>query len=1077
MKNIVLLFISVWIGSVSYGQDNNWISLGSPDSISYKLSYVSSQGYVFGTNNITNELVFSEDDGQTWEYISPGESYFFHDNYDIRSGFREDSHQNIYILQDGSLQVFDILQKKFIKKFTVTYSYFILDFVVYDDGRLLVLDENNLTLFNTNGQKIESLNHDESTFGRLFHGAAGQKNYFYIYNWSGWNTTHYLEEYNHDLSAVGLGPKIKMPNPNYEIVRSGNNMIMSSGYSVDGGISWQAHTPGLLNQTFRILNGHDGKVYLAGNDYMYVSSDDGKSYTSFQLPVNENILFHASGAGKLYVANISCESNRAYKSENNGLSWSELNVKTNSKRSTAVYAGLNENIISDNFCYGYLLKDSVESDWKPIEISPQHDNKSIHEFIDLPDGSLLAITYDSEIFKSTDQAKTWRKLPVKLWTPFSEIIMVIKNDILFLLDFKNLYVSFDFGENFQEFEIDDQDLLVLINTFFNNWAFSSHYDAFYHIPFENEILYYNFLTKEKKSGIKILENYHIINPATLYSGSELYILAVDWSTNEKVLIHTHDKGQTFSIKPVHLPDSVNFYPGLWIDQFNNFYLADDEHVLISYDRGEVWNDITPRDLNISELHDLKVSYDRYIYMATTGAGVIKYANQLQNPGKIVVSVVRDDLENCTRDVGEESVRLVRVQFNDNQIQPVNTAGETTFYTYKYTNEIKVLADTFLHEPCQDVYTLTIDSTTLEARTEIPLKVLKDCAKPSVAMSVPFLRRCFDNTYHGMICNQGTVTAENNTIQITLDNFFDFVSASLPVISFTNQVLTLDVKDLEAGECARFALTIHVRCTADLGQTHCIEAEFRTDTEICDQPQPRSRYRECRENIGAYDPNDKNIFINGEQGRSYIEPGEKIEYLIRFQNTGTDTAFTVRIEDPISAKFDITTLQPVAASHTFEWSIEGNVAEFLFPDIRLVDSFTNEPLSHGFIKFEIMLKEGINRGDEFTNEAGIFFDFNLPIITNEVITSYGKPTSVGDPADSTTLYIFPNPAFDKLRCQSSGIMDGPVEITVSDMQGNIWIQTELADPSEEISVRELPSGSYIVEQKQQHTTNRAKLVKM
>jgi hypothetical protein len=48
---------------------------------------------------------------------------------------------------------------------------------------------------------------------------------------------------------------------------------------------------------------------------------------------------------------------------------------------------------------------------------------------------------------------------------------------------------------------------------------------------------------------------------------------------------------------------------------------------------------------------------------------------------------------------------------------------------------------------------------------------------------------------------------------------------------------------------------------------------------------------CTPNTGAYDPNDKQGFPTGFGAKHYIRPGTELEYLIRFQNTGTDTAFT------------------------------------------------------------------------------------------------------------------------------------------------------------------------------------------
>jgi hypothetical protein len=50
---------------------------------------------------------------------------------------------------------------------------------------------------------------------------------------------------------------------------------------------------------------------------------------------------------------------------------------------------------------------------------------------------------------------------------------------------------------------------------------------------------------------------------------------------------------------------------------------------------------------------------------------------------------------------------------------------------------------------------------------------------------------------------------------------------------------------------------------------------------------------------------------------------------------------------------------------------------------LVDSNTNEPLSHGYIKFQISPKDSLLPNSRISNKANIYFDYNPAIITNEV----------------------------------------------------------------------------------------------
>ncbi|WP_116106994.1 T9SS type A sorting domain-containing protein [Lewinella sp. IMCC34191] len=138
---------------------------------------------------------------------------------------------------------------------------------------------------------------------------------------------------------------------------------------------------------------------------------------------------------------------------------------------------------------------------------------------------------------------------------------------------------------------------------------------------------------------------------------------------------------------------------------------------------------------------------------------------------------------------------------------------------------------------------------------------------------------------------------------------------------------------------------------------------------------------------AFDPNDKRSWPRRreETNSNYTQLDEAITYMIRFQNTGNDTAFTVRLEDKLSDELDWDTFKPLAASHgdLRVTLAEGGNLEVLFPNILLPDSTTNEPASHGFFTFEITAKEGLDDFTAIENTAGIYFDFNQPVITNMV----------------------------------------------------------------------------------------------
>lgn len=173
--------------------------------------------------------------------------------------------------------------------------------------------------------------------------------------------------------------------------------------------------------------------------------------------------------------------------------------------------------------------------------------------------------------------------------------------------------------------------------------------------------------------------------------------------------------------------------------------------------------------------------------------------------------------------------------------------------------------------------------------------------------------------------------------------------------------------------------------------------------------------DCQINVGSYDPNDKTGFPIGYNSEHYITQNDKIEYLIRFQNTGTYTAFNVVVKDTIDVtSLDLTTLQLQGSSHNYQVSIEdGNVLVFSFNNIMLADSNTNEPESHGFIRFKISQKTNNGIGTVIENSAAIYFDFNAPIITNTTFHTIGENfievvSTKSAKEKLATVKVFPNP---------------------------------------------------------------------
>jgi uncharacterized repeat protein (TIGR01451 family) len=173
-------------------------------------------------------------------------------------------------------------------------------------------------------------------------------------------------------------------------------------------------------------------------------------------------------------------------------------------------------------------------------------------------------------------------------------------------------------------------------------------------------------------------------------------------------------------------------------------------------------------------------------------------------------------------------------------------------------------------------------------------------------------------------------------------------------------------------------------------------------------------------VASYDPNDKTAFLDGKPISAKIAPDKDLEYLIRFQNTGTDTAFNIVITDTLTTLLDAGSVVPGASSHPYTFSLrDGKVLVFRFNNILLPDSNTNEAASHGFVKFSIKQKAGNPLGASLKNKAAIYFDFNDPVITNETSLVISNSVGTKEPSDLFQARVWPIPAAESATVQVPG----------------------------------------------------------
>lgn len=231
------------------------------------------------------------------------------------------------------------------------------------------------------------------------------------------------------------------------------------------------------------------------------------------------------------------------------------------------------------------------------------------------------------------------------------------------------------------------------------------------------------------------------------------------------------------------------------------------------------------------------------------------------------------------------------------------------------------------------------------------------------------------------------------------------SYSFPANGSTYRVLADQVNDYPYPSSATTAIE-------SCGTNASGESSIGFLTAFAEDLSDPNRSIDCQENIGSFDPNDKQGFPKGYGDPHYIYPEDRLDYLIRFQNTGTDTAFKVRIVDTLSTLLDVSTFEAGASSHPYTSQIDGRVITFTFDPIALVDSTRNEPASNGFVSFTIESDKDIPLGSVVENFADIYFDFNEPVRTNTTLHTVDRDFLKNATSVTSIQYlqmgVYPNP---------------------------------------------------------------------
>lgn len=253
-----------------------------------------------------------------------------------------------------------------------------------------------------------------------------------------------------------------------------------------------------------------------------------------------------------------------------------------------------------------------------------------------------------------------------------------------------------------------------------------------------------------------------------------------------------------------------------------------------------------------------------------------------------------------------------------------------------------------------------------------------------------------------IGNEGT-TIPSGIISLNLDDSLSYISAIPAPDSISNGTLYWSFENLFYFSDTLIAVHVEMPNFLSMGDTLTSSVE----TAVLDSL--NNVVFTAQDNLSqtlvcAYDPNDKTSTPAG-IGYPGLVSSEinEVEYLIRFQNTGNDTASIITIKDQLDPNLDWSSMHPICGSHDYSASIDPDgLLTFTFFEINLPDSSTNELASHGFILYKINANSNLPIGTVIENHAEIYFDFNPAVITNYKLLTLFDCASVFDGAPQASV---------------------------------------------------------------------------
>ncbi|MDI6766738.1 MAG: hypothetical protein QME52_07955, partial [Bacteroidota bacterium] len=720
--------------------------------------------------------------------------------------------------------------------------------------------------------------------------------------------------------------------------------------SDDDGGSWSLVTNGLPSASFMLLATYGASTVYIGSPGVYRSMNDGDNWSSFNdglVATDVSALaIHSAASGRL-LAGMYGEGT-AY-SDDNGVSWTVDNTGlTNTWVTTAAYTSSGRAFVGTE---GSGIFYSDGGTWSSFSTTLPEGAEIVYALAVPREGSfsgkILAGTAAGLIVSST-YSEIWNMLGVGTDIEGVEVRAITLNA------YGHLFVSAN-GELFRS---------------------TNHGIDWSGLEFPPGLTEY--------SPLLALSN------GNLLAGSQ------------DVLWRSIDNGSNWNEQLVTSGEVTSLAEGQ-----DGYVFAGtiDGQVWVSQDFGTTWENKNSGLPVLIWIKAIAANATGEVFLGTEGAGVYR-STQFIKPFSIRGKVFDDANTTCAANqIGLKGWK-VQARSTSSTYWDVKVTDDNGLYKFTLpvagTYEVKEGVKDYWDHACplpDHIYTINYDGITPITGIDFGNRRQSGIFDVSIDVAGGIARPGRIKQYGIKYENKGTEPANNVTVKFYYPENTTYQYDAYPPHTSVNEVgreIIWELGTIGPGDIGWISLSVLLEEPPTfIGGEH-LTSTVKITTTDSDVYHKNNDDQETQVVVNSWDPNQKLVTPVGIGPYGYILVTDTLRYHIDFQNVGTDTAFNIVIRDTLDSDLDLFTFNPGASSHPYTYDIQGDGAvTFTFADIMLPDSNVNEPGSQGFVEFKIVPLPGTPVGSDILNRAGIYFDFNPPVMTNTVQNRIGSfiPVSV------------------------------------------------------------------------------------